>query len=267
MRVCEWLAAGYLAYLMAVALVRPVGTARRIWVWMGALAGIGSVVAAGKLPHTPVVAALRDWLPGAHILVAYYFTGQLFTAPMPTFEGWLQEWDRRLLGDPVRAVARLPYAVRATLSALYSGCFVIVAAGFAVVWLATPHPDVDRFWSLVYASEAGAFGFLPWLRARPPWVVEPTPVEPGAIHHGSLWWVRHTSIGVNTFPSGHTSGSLAVAIAVYSVWPAAGSVFFLLAACTAAGCVSGRFHYVADIITGVALATVLAVAIRVVWPL
>jgi membrane-associated phospholipid phosphatase len=59
---------------------------------------------------------------------------------------------------------------------------------------------------------------------------------------------------VNTFPSGHAAGSLAVGLAVVGALPWTGAVLLLLAAGIGVGCVVGRYHYVVDVVTGAALA-------------
>jgi membrane-associated phospholipid phosphatase len=68
--------------------------------------------------------------------------------------------------------------------------------------------------------------------------------------------VRHATIRVNTFPSGHVAVSLAVAIAVAGVMPAVGAVLFLIAISIAVACVVGRYHYAMDVVAGAALAAV-----------
>jgi membrane-associated phospholipid phosphatase len=59
---------------------------------------------------------------------------------------------------------------------------------------------------------------------------------------------------VNTFPSGHAAGSLAVALAVIGTLPSAGAVLIVLAAAICVACVVGRYHYVIDVVAGAAVA-------------
>jgi undecaprenyl-diphosphatase len=66
--------------------------------------------------------------------------------------------------------------------------------------------------------------------------------------------VRHATIRVNTFPSGHVAVSLAVALGVGGAMPVAGTLILALAASIAAACVVGRFHYAMDVAAGVLLA-------------
>jgi membrane-associated phospholipid phosphatase len=55
-------------------------------------------------------------------------------------------------------------------------------------------------------------------------------------------FVRRATIGANTFPSGHTAGSLAVALAVIGTLPWIGGVLLALALTIALACVVGRYH-------------------------
>jgi membrane-associated phospholipid phosphatase len=64
------------------------------------------------------------------------------------------------------------------------------------------------------------------------------------------------SIQVNTFPSAHAAGSIAVALAVASAIPSAGVVFLVLGLGITIATVLGRYHYLADSVLGVAVGTV-----------
>jgi hypothetical protein len=53
------------------------------------------------------------------------------------------------------------------------------------------------------------------------------------------------------------AGSLAVALAVLGVMPGAGLLLLVLAASIALACVVGRYHYVIDVLAGIALTLVI----------
>jgi undecaprenyl-diphosphatase len=67
-------------------------------------------------------------------------------------------------------------------------------------------------------------------------------------------FVRRATIGANTFPSGHTAGSLAISFAVIGTLPWVGALLLALALSIALACIVGRYHYVIDVLTGAALA-------------
>jgi membrane-associated phospholipid phosphatase len=62
-----------------------------------------------------------------------------------------------------------------------------------------------------------------------------------------------TSIGWNTFPSGHVAGALAAALAVSEAVPAAAAPMFIGAMLIAISTVVGRYHYAVDGIAGALL--------------
>ena len=75
--------------------------------------------------------------------------------------------------------------------------------------------------------------------------------------------VRHATIGVNTFPSGHVAVSLAVALAVIGSMPLAGVVLLVLAVSISIACVVGRYHYAVDVIAGAMVAAVVYAAVTI----
>ena len=98
--------------------------------------------------------------------------------------------------------------------------------------------------------------------ARAPWMTERKAVLPDrAVHRAASLMVENFTIRANTFPSGHVAGSLAVALAVAGVMPWAGLVLLALAASIAAACVVGRYHYIIDVLAGVALTLAIWVAV------
>jgi membrane-associated phospholipid phosphatase len=151
--------------------------------------------------------------------------------------------------------------VVAGLELIYMGCFLLIPAGLAIL-LATGHRSlVDRYWVMVMGAEFAAFAPLAFIQTRPPWAIERKPeLADPAIHRLASQMVEHLTIGVNTFPSGHAAGSLAVALAIIGVLPWTGTLLFLLAAAICVACVVGRYHYVVDVLAGAAVALVLWIA-------
>jgi membrane-associated phospholipid phosphatase len=203
--------------------------------------------------RSPVV--IRDWLPAPYILAAYYVTGGLFVAPSARLERWLAAWDVRLLGDPTRRFAAWPRVILGYLEIVYMGCFLLVPGGFAALSLGGHAADANRYWTMVVAAELGSFAPLSVFQTRPPWVVERKPVlADRAVHRMAAGMVERVSIRVNTFPSGHAAGSLAVALGVAPAMPLAGALLLLLAISIGIATVAGRYHYVVDVAVGALLA-------------
>ena len=257
MRSFEWIACGYFAYLVVACWLPPLRAGRR------ALLIAASAIAAGviwTIAHaaTPFV---RDWAPLAYIVAGYFLSGFLFVAPSPAIESWLMGWDRRMLGDPVTRFVGWPRLLVAGLELIYLGCFLLIPAGLALLVYAGHGSLVDRYWTMVMGAEFAAFAPLAFIPTRPPWAIERKPeLADPAIHRLASQMVQHLTIRVNTFPSGHAAGSLAVAFAVLGAMPWAGTVLLVIAGGICVACVVGRYHYTVDVVAGAAVALALWIA-------
>jgi membrane-associated phospholipid phosphatase len=257
-RSSEWVSVIYFAALTIAAWLRPLPTRRRIQISV-----LGVLMCAAVSTLAATAAALRDWVsPALAILAGYYASGLFFVSPTPWFEAWLVEWDRRVLGDPAARFSHWPRPFLAYLDVLYIGCFLLVPAGFAVLALSGRAAEANHYWTMVIAAELGSFLPLAVLQSRPPWMIERKAVLPDrSVHHAASLMVENLTIRANTFPSGHVAGSLAVALAVIGVMPGAGLLFLALAASIALACVVGRYHFIIDVVAGVALTLVIWAAV------
>jgi membrane-associated phospholipid phosphatase len=263
-RVSEWLSIAYGVYVATVAAVRPDARARLVAWSCGALMIVLPIGIAAN-PSLPLVHALRDWAPAGYILASYYGSGALFVAPSARFEAWLRRADDRLLRG--RRPEALPSWLAVTVEVLYTGTFLMIPLGFVILTAEGFTGAADRYWTTVSAAEYVAFGVLPWLPSRPPWVIDRLdPAEAVGVRRVGLQWVRRTSHHANTFPSGHTAGSMAVAFAVWPFVPAAGAVLLAAALGIALGCVSGRYHYAVDVVAGMAVAVLVTLAAAIAAP-
>jgi membrane-associated phospholipid phosphatase len=256
-RASEWVAAAYFSYLLAVAFVR-LPSARRRTTARFCLASL-LVVLLPRIVPTSVVwrEPLRDWLPVVSLLMGYWLSGHYFLAPMPTIEQRFLALDRWLHNAGLSSfVARAPRAVLELLELAYMSCFIFVPGGMVLLFLAGATAHADRFWTLVLIGEFGSFGMLPWIQTRPPRDVEP----PGVIDQRPILMrainramVRRTSIGYNTFPSGHVAGSLAVAFAVSEALPGLTVPMLAASGLISVSTVVGRYHYAVDAVAGLVL--------------
>jgi membrane-associated phospholipid phosphatase len=251
LRASEWLSAAYFLYLAVVCWFRPLRAARRLQiagVSAVMLAALGLVVAFGS-------STVRDWAPAFYVLVGYFLPGRFYERPHEGLERWLAAWDRRLLGDPRTRFRAWPRWLVAYLDVVYMGCFLMLPGGFAVLALAGHADAADRYWTMVAGADFSAFLSLTFVQTRPPWVLErPPDLRSVSVHRAALSFVQRGTIGANTFPSGHTAVSFAIAFALLPYVPAAGMAALLLSATIAVACIVGRYHYVIDVVTGVALA-------------
>jgi membrane-associated phospholipid phosphatase len=255
-RASEWLTFAYFAYLGLIALLRPAMAGRRRAVLV-AVAVIALLFLPITLPAGPLRERLRDWLPAAWLLAGYWLSGLYFTAPMPRVERQFLRFDRFLYRNGLASlVAHTSWPLLDALEFAYLSCFIFVPGGMLILALSGHEASADRFWTIVLAGEFGSFGVLPWIQTRPPRDVEPPdPINSRGliVRRLNLYMCGRTSIGWNTFPSGHVAGALAAALAVAEAVPAAAVPMFVGAGLIAVSTVIGRYHYAVDGIAGAVL--------------
>lgn len=251
MRASESIAAAYFLYLAIVCWIRPVSMGRRAEITGVSFATLAAIAVVARSASTSV----RDWAPAAYIVIGYFLSGRFFEVPAVGVEAWLARWDRRLLGDPTTRFAAWPRPLLVYLDVVYMGCFLMLPGGFAALAWTGHSADADRYWAMVAGADLSAFLSLTIFQTRPPWAVErAAALSDRRVHRAALLFVRHGTIGANTFPSGHTAVSFAIAFALLPVLPAAAAVCLALSVTIAVACVVGRYHYVIDVVTGLALA-------------
>jgi membrane-associated phospholipid phosphatase len=260
LRASESLALTYFLYLGLVCWLRPLPAVRRLQISGTSVAMIAAIALVAAFAPSEI----RDWAPNFYILVGYFLPGRFYESPSLRVEAWLMKWDRRLLGDPATRFASWPRAVVAYLDVVYMGCFLMLPAGLLALVL-TGHSDAaDGYWTMVVGADFAAFLSLTLFQTRPPWALERTAelASPG-VHRTALTFVRRGTIGANTFPSGHTAVSFAIAYALFPILPAAGMAALLLSVSIAVACIVGRYHYVIDVVTGVLLSALVWAIVRV----
>jgi membrane-associated phospholipid phosphatase len=255
-RASEWLTIAYFAYLGLIALMRP-AMARRRRALLAAASLIAVLFVPFALPPGPLRERVRDWLPAGYLLAGYWLSGLYFTAPMPRVEQRFLSFDRLLYRNGLTSiVAHTPAVLLDVFEFAYLSCFIFVPGGLLILALTGHEASADRFWTIVLAGEFGSFGVLPWIQTRPPRDVEPPdPINTRGliVRRLNLYMCGTTSIGWNTFPSGHVAGALAAALAVAEVVPAAAIPMTAGAVLIAISTVIGRYHYAVDGIAGALL--------------
>jgi membrane-associated phospholipid phosphatase len=247
----EWIAFAYFWYLVIACWWPPLPAARRAGLIAAAAFASGAV---WVIAHAGAL-VVRNCAPPAYILAGYFLSGYLFVAPSEAMESWLIGWDRRVLGDPATRFMAWPRAGVALLELVYMGCFLLIPAGLVILVLSDRAALVDRYWTMVMGAEFLAFAPLAFIQTRPPWALERKPeLADPAIHRLASQMVQHLTIRVNTFPSGHAAGSLAVALAIIGVLPWTGALLLALAAAICVACVVGRYHYIVDVVAGAGVA-------------
>lgn len=255
------LAAGTYGLVLTIAAIRhPIR--RRPFALAASVAYAVLALAAGTL-RPALWASLV--VPGVLLLTGYWLSGLYFRDPQPWLEDWLLRVDRTLAAD--RWMARAPRLLAELLELSYASVYVVIGGG--AVYAATfGAAAVERYWIPVLIAELASYAALPWLRSRPPRVVEalsdgkapgdgtPARREPGGptLRRLNLTILNNASVQANTLPSGHVAGALAAALAVLPLNAAVGWTLLAVAGLIAVAATAGRYHYAVDCAAGAGVA-------------
>jgi len=248
----EWVAVAYFVGLSLAAGVCRLPRQRRLATSATGMA-IALVVAVVAATGSDV---LRAWAPHIYLVAGYWLPAML--APRPAvatrFERWLVRFDADFV---LRAVPAAPAQVT---ELAYLLCYPLIPAAFTVVWARGDAADVTRFWVAVLVSGYACYASLPWLVSRPPRLREQDSRSANQVGEINVFVLRRVSHELNTFPSGHVAVSCAAAAMLAAVSPAMALVFGVITMLIAVGAVTGRYHYVTDVVFAFAVAVV-AIAI------
>jgi membrane-associated phospholipid phosphatase len=212
----------------------------------GSLAGVVLTAASVLVPSNVF---LHGWLlPPVLLLLAYWTSGLLFTAPMLRAEQALREIDRALR---IRAISSgTPRAIAEILEFSYAAVYALIPLALTLHLRFTVPPDPDRFWTVILVTDYVCFAVLPWIQTRPPRALEPGDPWRSSLRALNLRVLGAASIRVNTFPSGHAAEALAAALLVSNAPSPVVAWMFFNALAVSAGAVFGRYHYATDAVTG-----------------
>ena len=256
----EELAGGYFAVIAGAAPVAPARGYRRATAAVTAIVLVAFVAVAAAYGG-PV----RTWLPVVYLIAGYWLPALLVadgnggdTAPTSRFERSLRRTDGRLRAR----LFTVPPLIRELVELAYLFCYPLVPASFAIVWTLGTPDDVDRFWLAVMTAGFACYVSLPWLVSRPPRLLQAETASPGCrTRAANLRVLRRVSHQFITFPSGHVAVALAAAAAVAVVAPGAGALIGVMAVAIAIGAAAGGYHYIVDVLAGVVVAAVVALAL------
>jgi membrane-associated phospholipid phosphatase len=242
-----------LAALYFAALAVTAATMRRPRRWAACGVAVGVLMAIVVMSRAAPL-ALRAWAAHAYLAAGYWIPSLLATRTSAWFEDWLVGTDRHFRWLPALAgrsdAARFPAWFASISETAYLLCYPLVPVAFLLVWIRRDVTDVNRFWMAVLGAGFACYGLLPWLVSRPPRLLSgETPHARGIARVNALVLDR-VSHRLNTFPSGHVSVSVASALSVWAVSPVAATVIGAIALGVSVGAVTGRYHYVLDVIAG-----------------
>jgi membrane-associated phospholipid phosphatase len=242
-----------------VALLSPVGARRRWQVISGAVILGLSATATMRLPPGGPAGAVRTLAPALFVLAAYWIAGRLFIEPQPGLERRLLAVDHRafaLLGvDPGR-VAGSRWLLE-ILEASYFTVYAVLPLGAWAAWAQAGPVGVDFYWTVVFPSEATCYIALAWWQTRPPRALEPWAEAlrlRSPFRRANELVLTHGSHHMNTIPSGHAAGAVAVALGVASLQVPTAPLFGVVAVAICVATVVGRYHFLVDTLGGAGVA-------------
>jgi membrane-associated phospholipid phosphatase len=250
----EWLSALWFSALAMVALAmrrRPFATR--------ALLLSAALVALVLLTSRMASTTIRAWAGHLYLVAAYWIPSLLATGAPGT---WFEEWLVRSDAGWRRHVSAFPAWLAHTCELAYLLCYPLVPTAFLVVWTSGDDADVNRFWMVVLAAGFACYGALPWLVSRPPRLTSGERIPPRGVAQVNALVLDRLSHQLNTFPSGHVAVSVASALSVWAVSPPAGAVIGAIALGVSVGAITGRYHYVVDVIVGMAVGVLSACGFR-----
>ena len=256
MAVSEWIVAVYFAALTVAAWLLHVRPARRLQASALGAAVLVTTFGAGMFaPHV-----VRAWAPIGFLIAGYWMPALLVTPGTDRrFEEWLIRSDRQLR----QFLPAVPRSLGHVVELGYLLCYPLVPLSFGIVWLNGDAADVERYWLTVLLSGYACYVTLPWLVSRPPRVHRSAGARQGALARLNAHVLGRVSHRLNTFPSGHVAVAAAAAASVATVSIPGGAALAGFVAAISIGAAAGGYHYVMDVIFGLAVAAT-AVAVSVV---
>ena len=258
LRVSEFLVLAWCAVALVVSMVRPLPAPQRMRVITGCL-GLGAGVRlVAALPAEGIAGALRNVVPALYVLAAYTICGAFFVAPDTRLEARLARVDREVLGrwHPEHWLPHRPGWL-SMLELAYLAVYAMLPLGVWAAWAAGGDVAVDAYWRVVFPAEALSYLALAWLQTRPPRAIESWTqgLQARSVLRGANEFVlAHGSHLMNTIPSGHAAGAVAVAVALLWLGAPLSLAFALLAVAICVATVVGRYHFLVDTLLGAAVA-------------
>ena len=205
-------------------MVRPLGARGRWRVMGGALVLAVAALATSLLPDRGVAGVARNVAPALFILGAYRLAGGYFVEPQPHHRATAPvEINRRLL-SPLRLEARLTAGSSwglEVLEAAYFSVYALLPLGAWATWRAGRFRERGRLLDDrvplggVVLHRAGLDPDAPAESPRAVGRVAPGPVDVPAGQRRLV--LARGSHHMNTIPSGHAAGAVAVALALWSL--------------------------------------------------
>jgi membrane-associated phospholipid phosphatase len=256
MRVAEWIQIAFFSILVLAAWRYPLARRRRLRVTGFATLAIAAILAARFMFYSAsprFSSVVRDWIPGALLLVAYWQIGEFFTEPKQSVQDRLAAFDRSFFRTVHIEPAKTSIGpLRAFyLELAYLMVYPLIPLGVAALYLADLRHNADYYWVVVLLATYTCFAITPFVPALPPRVLngyDRFEIPPNSLRAFNRWVLRRASIQAITFPSAHVASSAAAALVLLRLEPGVGLIFLWVALSIAVATVVSGYHYAADVL-------------------
>ena len=214
-----------------------------------------------------VIATARDWIPLAVLLGAFremelFLPGRFYYRYETV---WLR-WDHVLLFNwHIRqAIESLGVVIPVYFEVCYFLVYGLGAFCVAVLY-SRRRTAINKFYLIYLAGTLAAYALFPYFPSKPPRFVAPNldaPTITSWVRTLNLFLLKKMTIHVGVFPSAHVSSAFSSAWAMFAILPRRkrfGRGLLIYAVSVSIATIYGRYHYVADVVAGMAVSLIAAV--------
>jgi membrane-associated phospholipid phosphatase len=269
LRTSEWVLVAffcYIALLIPFFPDRPHLGFQPVLVLLAVLALFCTLARTEATAARPAIEITRDWLP-LGVLLAAFREMELFLPPHFDYryeKVWLR-WDHLLLFDwhLRQGIESFGKIIPLYLEVCYLLVYGLGAYCIAVLYLCR-RPAVNKFYLIYLVGTLAAYALFPYFPSKPPRFVAPNldpPTITSSARSLNLFLLKKATIHVGVFPSAHVSSAFSCAWAMFAILPERkrfGWVLLIYAICVSIATIYGRYHYVADVVAGIAVSLIAA---------
>jgi membrane-associated phospholipid phosphatase len=267
----EWVLIAYFIYAAVLAFYRVGTFPNRAAIALIVPVALVVLAYADTRSRSNVWSIVRDWLPAALVLTAYWTIDWVTRPPGDReLEHALIGWDRWLLNDwgLREAIERSGPVVPHVLECAYLLLYAVLPVSIAGFYLCHRRRSLDDFLFPFLLGTLTTYALLPHFPTEGPRFAFPgddLPLEISIVRRFNMWILKHGDIHSSVFPSGHVAVGFSAAFAMRLALPqrpALASTLFTIAVLVWVGTIYGRYHYAADGLAGLIVSAAAIAASR-----
>ena len=249
-------------FLLLVGWTRRLPKGRRLQASMFGFTGLSLILlqhwGSRYLPQT-FMSIAADWLPAILMVLVYWQAGRLVREPNTRLQSFLHNADLALFERFSFLIpgARPQVFISNLQELAYLFCYPLVPLGVVVLYLTHMRNGIEPYWTAVLLAACFCYVTTIFFETLSPRVIPAGydfHLSSGPIRSLNLLIVRYVSIQINTFPSAHVASSGAAALVLMRFAPVPGFWVLLIVGGITAGAVTGRYHYILDVLLGAVIA-------------